>query len=63
MPSTIELCCKGGPKADTGGTGRRTEWGKMNLSYHNKQTQTMEIEGISLADICIILHNVNHTYH
>lgn len=23
----------------------------------------MEIEGISLADICIILHNVNHTYH
>lgn len=30
MPAAIKLCCKGGSEANTGGTGCRTEWGKMN---------------------------------
>lgn len=36
VPAAIKLCCKGGQEANTGGTGCRTEWGKMNWSCHNK---------------------------
>lgn len=28
MPAAIELRCEGGPPANTGRTGCRTEWGK-----------------------------------
>lgn len=33
MQATIKLCCKGGPKADTGGTRCWTEWGKLSSAY------------------------------
>lgn len=46
VPAAIKLCCKGGPEANTGGTGCWTEWGKMNWSYHNKHSP----RGLKLED-------------
>lgn len=33
VQATIKLCCKGGPKADTGGTRCWTEWGKLSSAH------------------------------
>lgn len=36
VPAAIELCCKSGQEANTGGTGCWSEWGKMNGNYHKR---------------------------